>query len=166
MPICPVCKKRPLPSPRARSCSGQCRYHAWEQRAAAAARHALALPRMVTPPELEAQLPLGEDRLFALWQYLHSTHAPSRSVGYRLGTISGQSQILHWFPSSLFMAYPMFRLEPFELAAVPVEGVYVVQYVDAFCRPIGDPTHTIEVTHATRHLRFCDGDRSLKVRVR
>ncbi len=58
----------------------------------------------------------------------------------------------------------MWRLEPFELAVVPVEGIHVVQYVDGQCQPNGEPRYTIEVTHASRQLRFCDGDRSLKVR--
>lgn len=162
MRICPICRIRPLPSLRARQCTPECRYDAWHQRAAEEARRALALPRMAIPAEMQHELPLGPERLLVSWQYLFYTHAPSGSAGYRLGTVSGQAQILHWFPSRLFLQKPMFRLEPFELPAVPVEGVYVVQFVDANVQPVGSATRTIEVEHATAGLRFCDGDRSLK----
>lgn len=166
MEICPVCKIKPLPSRRARSCSDACRYKAWEQRASEAARRALALPRLIVLPEVAAQLPSGPERQYFAWRFLLHSHAPAGSVGYRLGTIYGQAQILHWFPSSLFSPLPMFQLEPFDLGGVPVEGIYVVQFVNGQCQPIGEPRHTIEVEQGVRHLRFCDGDRSLKVRGR
>ncbi|MFO0575505.1 MAG: hypothetical protein U1A78_16040 [Polyangia bacterium] len=166
MPICPVCKIKPLPSLRARHCSPDCRYAAWLQRAAEAARKALALPRMAVPAEMQHELPIGPERLLVSWKYLFYTHAPSGTAGYRLGTVSGEAQILHWFPSSLFRQPPMFRIEPFELPSVPIAGVYVVQFVDVRGQPLGSPTRAIEVEHATAGLRFCDGDRSLKSRSR
>lgn len=164
MEICPVCKIKPLRSRRARYCGDACRYQAWEQRSAESARRALALPRLTLPLDMQAQLPIGTDHQFLTWKLLLHHHAPAGSVGYRLGTTAGQAQILHWFPSSLFSPLPMWRLEPFERAVVPVEGIYVVQYVDGECQPIGEARYTIEVTQASRQLRFCDGDRSLKVR--
>lgn len=165
-PRCPVCR-RPVPSnPRAVFCCPRCRWRAWWHRTSAFAHELEQIPPAVLPAEAEKILPNDADRPLVASQLLLIGRAPSGARGYRVGLKQIGSQLMRWFPAAKLRSPPMFSLEPFEWALVPIAGTYVVVYMDARCQPIGGPRFSLAIRETDPRLLYSDGDRTYKPRPR
>ena len=80
-------------------------------------------------------MPLGApERLLIAIQLVLVGMAPAGARGYRVGTQSGQSVLMRWFPAVKLRQVPMFALAQFEWPAVPVRGTYAVAYMNRRCK--------------------------------
>lgn len=164
--LCPVCNRPASSAPRVTSCRKFHRWQGWWERTKEWSEHAQNLPLAPLPPDAEAVIPSGPDRLLVAVQLLLVGKAPAGAFGYRVGIKHGRSQIMLWFPAIRLFPQGMFLLEPFQWPAVPEPGVYAVVYMDRSCRPLGGPRFTIAIDQADERLRYSDGDRTYKPRPR
>ena len=168
--LCAVCGKQLEKDSRSNWCSGRCKGRDWDATEIKKGKEHLMLPLAHLPAEIEehlqSQMPLGRERLIVAYGYLLRTRAPSSARGYRVGTMRDHGQRMRWFPSSVNLNRPAFRLDPLELPAVPLRGRYAVVFTDEFSIPIGEPSFTIEIGFRDKQLFFSEGDRSFRTRVR
>ena len=156
---CPICQRSVNHNPRARYCSGRCRWKAYWHRAVQRAEYVQALPLSILPPDADEVLPLGSERTLAALQLVLVGRAPAGARGYRVGIKHGLSKIQRWFPSPRHTGQAMFRVDPFEWPAVPVTGAYAVVYLDDAARLLGGPRFTVQIDQCDTRLRYSDGDR-------
>jgi hypothetical protein len=164
--LCPVCAKPLDPDSYSAWCGRRCKDTAVRQRVTREAHEAMQLPLATVPPDIAAQIPIGDDSEWASYRFLLLSRAPAGARGYRLGTMRGRASTMRYFPPSANRSPAMFALDPFERPLVPRRGRYVVLYFDQHGRPIGPPRFTIDVQHRERYMRFTDGDRAAKPRRR
>jgi hypothetical protein len=168
--LCATCGKQIEKDSRASWCSSRCKGRDWDANEIKKGQQYLTLPLVRLPAEIEEQIhaqhPFGRERLVLAYGYLLRTRAPSSARGYRVGTARDRGQRMRWFPSSVDPNRQAFRLDPFELPAVPLRGRYAVVFTDEFHAPIGEPSFTIEIGFRDKQLLFSDGDRTFRTRVR
>lgn len=116
------------------------------------------------PPEQEAELPSGPERLFFRFQHLIAYQRPAGATGYRIGTMRTSSRVMRFWPPASSRPLAVYSLEPFELFSVPLVGRYALLYFGGNGEHLGHPRFTILVEHRNRELRFSDGDRSPRPR--
>lgn len=168
--LCAVCGKDLPKDSRSDWCSSRCRGRDWDANEIKKGKQYLRLPLAHLPTEIEeqiqAQLPIGRERLRGAYGYMLQSRAPAIARGYRLGTAREKGQRMRWFPASVNLARPTFRLDPFDLPSVPLRGRYAVAFTDEACMPIAEPTFTIEIGFRDKHLLFSDGDKTYRPRLR
>lgn len=164
---CAFCGKSLKGNRRGVFCSRRCVWRAWHQRTVARSRAAQNLPQAEPPPDAEQILPAtGSERLRLLNQLALIGRAPADARGYRVGIQHGSRQLMRWFPPARFRTPAMYFLDPFEEPAVPLQGTYVVMYLDRLGTPLGGPRFTLVVEQVDRRLLLTDGDRTHKPRPR
>lgn len=168
--LCAVCGKQLDRESRSNWCASRCKGRDWDAHEIRKGKQLLQLPLAYLPPEMEEELPsqllLERERLLVVFGYLLRSRAPASARGYRVGTVRDRGQRMRWFPSSIDLSRPAFRLEPFELPAVPLRGRYAVVFTDECHRPIGAPSFTMEIGVRDKQLLFSDGDRTFWTRLR
>lgn len=164
--LCARCGKTIEEFSKSRWCGSTCKSQEWRKDKRIYTQAFLAKPLVHLPVELQPKVPDGDEGVAATLAYLLRIRAPASARGFRVGSVRGKGQDMRWFPSSVNRGLPMFRLEPFEIPAVPFRGRYAVVFTDIGSEPIAEPTFTIEIPFRDRHLRFTDGDTSFWPRLR
>lgn len=162
--LCPSCGGQLAPERRSRWCRDECRTEDCEHARVVRFQEWLRLPLLVLPPDQEAELPSGPERLFFRFQHLIAYQRPAGATGYRIGTMRPSSRVMRFWPPAPSRRFAVYSLEPFELFSVPMVGRYALLYFDGNGEQLGPPRFTILVEHRNRDLRFSDGDRSPRPR--
>ena len=148
-------------------CSDKCADDAAAARVSEHSRKMMELPVAKLSDAMREDLMQMTDPPEELYLLL-TNHAPAGATGYRLGCTQpvggGKYPRIRWFPPSVSMQVPIYRLDPLEPPSVPIPGLdYVVAYFDAQRRLIGKPFMRVRISDFVPKLNWSTGDRNLKV---
>lgn len=133
---CELCRRQIPKGLRvdARFCSANCRVNAHKQRQREAKKEDMLTPQPPPTPRAVPYTPEWDKTI----EFIRRYEPKAGAVGYRVGRYDKKTRVYNWFPNpadtarlvgTALRTQPYYWWEPFEPAAVPEIGMYLLQIV-------------------------------------